>query len=412
MKKRISYFRAGRYKCALACIIMVITLFGAANSQVVIVTNKLRAQRSAGKIKPRPRNLPQTIPAPAVASLPMPETTPASLSFAVFSPLLNNSAGEDIEKISAPVIWPELLGFEFEVVKADLHGHGRERRKERARFYLEGLSGGVNLEMIEVPAGMFQMGSTRAQLEQVESNYSRNLTKEARLELHTQLQAETPQHLVKVTAFYLSKYEVTQAQWRAIAGLPKVNRELMSDPSFFKGGNRPVEQISWDDAMEFCERLSRATGRRYRLPTEAEWEYASRAGTHWPFSFGETMSPELVNYNGKLPFGQASRDLFRQQTVAAGSLGLANAFGLYDLHGNVWEWCLDTWHGNYLNAPADSSSWEKDGAAGFRILRGGAWDSPAGECRSSGRRQSLYSVRENNIGFRIVAEMETILVAK
>lgn len=331
------------------------------------------------------------------------------LSFALIPPSLKKEVVENSGKLA---IWPELLGYEFDVIKADDHGRERERRRERSRFYLEGLSGGVSLEMVEIPAGMFLMGSDDAQLEQAEINFSRSPAKETKLEINSRLRSETPQRMVKVTGFFLSKYEVTQTQWRAVASLPKVNLELMSDPSQFKGGNRPVEQITWEEAMEFCERLSRATGRRYRLPTEAEWEYAARAGTSWPFSFGETVSAELVNYNGKLPYGQVSKDSPRQQTVAVGSLSVANAFGLYDTHGNVWEWCLDSWHDSYLGAPADSTVWEKDGVAGIRILRGGSWDSSAGECRSSGRRQSISSSRSNNIGFRVVAEPEMIVASK
>lgn len=414
MKTIKNNIKLGWCKYALACVSILITLFDQANSQVVFVQSRLRSSRPASKPKSKPKIKPQATPEPVAEELlaevpPSPQAAPMMLSFAVIPPSLKSGAAENPVK---PILWPELLGYEFDVIKTDDHGHERERRKERARFYLEGLSGGVNLEMVEIPAGMFLMGSDDAQLEQAEIDSSRNLAKEAKLEINTRLRSETPQRMVKVTGFYLSKYEVTQAQWRAVASLPKINVELMSDPSQFKGGNRPVEQITWDEAVEFCERLSRATGRRYRLPTEAEWEYAARAGTRWPFSFGENVTSELVNYNGKLPYGQTSKDSSRQQTVAVGSLGVGNAFGLYDMHGNVWEWCLDSWHDSYLGAPAESIAWEKDGIAGMHVLRGGAWDSSAGECRSSGRRQAAASSRSTTIGFRVVAEPELTVASK
>ncbi|MEP7336255.1 MAG: formylglycine-generating enzyme family protein [Acidobacteriota bacterium] len=392
-----------------ACVVILAVVLLLANSQVVMVSNKLLAPRAASRTKSKPKSRRAVAPSPVVETELVPEATLPLLSFAVTLPPLKI---ENVEATGKPVAWPELLGYEFDVIKADDRGHVRERRKERARFYLEGLSGGVNLEMVEVPAGTFLMGSSDTELEMMESNYLRGLTKEARPELHNRLQSEAPQRMVKITAFFLGKYEVTQAQWRAVASLPKVNHELMSDPSHFKGGNRPVEQVSWEEAVEFCERLSRATGRRYRLPAEAEWEYACRAGTRWPFSFGETVSPDWVNYNGKLPYGQTSRESHRQQTVVAGSLGMANAFGLYDTHGNVWEWCLDSWHENYLLAPVDGVAWQKDGVTEPRILRGGAWDSPAGDCRSSERRQAAPNIRLNNIGFRVAAEIGIPLASK
>lgn len=393
--------------CVLACMMSLVLMASLTNGQVVLVQSKLRPSRAAGKTKSKVKGKPQESAEPitetVAEALPSAEPAPEHLNFAVIPPSLKTAVVESPRKPVAA--WPDMLGYEFEVIKTDDHGHPRERRKERARFYLETLTGGVNLEMVEIPAGMFSMGSSDLDLAHATENYLRNPSKEIRQELETRLQVETPQRTVKVAGFYLGKYEVTQAQWRAVASLPKVHYELMSDPSYFKGGSRPVEQVSWEEAVEFCDRLSAATGRRYRLPTEAEWEYASRAGTNWPFSFGETVTQEFVNYNGKLPYGQASKDSYRQQTVAAGSLGIANAFGLYDTHGNVWEWCLDSWHDSYLGAPLDGAAWEAEGAKDLRVLRGGAWDSPAGECRSSERRQSTITTRSNNIGFRVVAEM-------
>lgn len=389
-----------------------------ANGQVIIVPSKLRPARASGKIKTRPRaktSEPVESVEEAARSTEMPPSE-IPLAFVVTPPPLNqigmvNDKSND-RNGEPSTIWPELLRYEFEVIKLDARGHLEERRKERARLFVENLAGGVAMEMVEIPSGTFLMGSNPFELEQVENSYSRGVPKETRPELQKRLSMETPQKIVKVPAFYLGKYEVTQAQWRAVASLPKVSRELMSDPSNFKGGNRPVEQVSWEDAVEFCERLSRATGRRYRLPTESEWEYACRSGTKWPFSFGETIEVDWVNYNGKLRYASASRDTNRQQTIASGSLNVANAFGLYDMHGNVWEWCQDVWHEGYTGSPADSSAWLTGDDTSVRVLRGGAWDSAAGECRSSERRPAPNSFRFNNVGFRVVVEPESYASGK
>ncbi|MGE0131637.1 MAG: formylglycine-generating enzyme family protein [Blastocatellales bacterium] len=276
-------------------------------------------------------------------------------------------------------------------------------RKERARYFIEELKGGAALEMVEIPGGTFLMGTTAGEIKQINQEHRRGVEKEARGRLQERLQWETPQHAVKLSAFYLGKYEITQAQWRAVASLPKVKKELMSDPSYFKGRAHPVEMVSWEDAAEFCERLSRATGRKYRLPTEAEWEYASRAGSRSPFHFGEAVTAAWANYHGKYPYASAPKGANRQQTIPVGSLGIANAFGLYDMHGNVWEWCLDSWHDNYLSAPEDGRSWE-GGINYLKVIRGGDWDSLAGECRVSSRNRITSSFRLSGIGFRVVAE--------
>jgi formylglycine-generating enzyme required for sulfatase activity len=212
-------------------------------------------------------------------------------------------------------------------------------------------------------------------------------------------------HQVSVPSFYMSRYTVTQDQWRRVAGYPKVAIELNPSPSYFKGGRRPVERISWEDAMEFCKRLSLATGRPYRLPSESEWEYACRAGTTTPFHFGETIAPEWVNYNGGHPYGDGPQGIFRGETVEVGSLGGANAFGLYDMHGNVWEWCADQWHDDYLGAPADGGIWDVGGDVRLRVIRGGAFQYFASVCCSYYRFQSAFDKRLNNLGLRIVASI-------
>jgi formylglycine-generating enzyme required for sulfatase activity len=241
---------------------------------------------------------------------------------------------------------------------------------------------------------------------------------------------ETPQHQVTVPKFYMGKFKVTQAQWRAVANMPEVGEELYPDlsrfnnisildmialhpklypdPSRFKGDNLPVGLVRWDDAVEFCKRLSKKTGREYRLPSEAEWEYAARAGTQTPFAFGEAITPEIVNYDGNYPYARAVKGTKRGMTVAVGSLGWANGFGLYDMHGNGWEWCLDHWHKNYRGAPTDGSAWLNGGDSDVRVVRGGSSSSYGFDCRSASREgfEPDYPLLIN-FGLRVVAVAPT-----
>ncbi len=182
-----------------------------------------------------------------------------------------------------------------------------------------------------------------------------------------------------------------------------MNREIKSNPSHFKGKNLPVEQVSWYDVMEFCDRLSQYTGRPYRLPSEAEWEYAARAGTTTPFHFGETITSELANYDANYTYGAGTKGIFRQKTTPVGSFGVANAFGLYDMHGNVWEWCADHWHGDYEGTPEDGSHWiENDNDNQGRLLRAGSWGDNPPYCRSACRLYNGAGDRDYVIGFRVV----------
>jgi formylglycine-generating enzyme required for sulfatase activity len=269
-----------------------------------------------------------------------------------------------------------LRGYEFDVVTVNSNGSEMSRRKGQAQYCTEEIAG-ISLELVAIPGGTFVMGSTEDD-------------------------SEKPSHQVTVGSFNMGKYEVTQAQWRAVARLPKISRDLDSDPSKFKGDNLPVQRVSWEDAMEFCARLSRATGRSYRLPTEAEWEYACRAGTTTPFAFGQTITPQLVNYNGAYPYAQAPKGTYRETTTPVGFMGVANGFGLFDMHGNVIEWCLDYWHENYNGAPSDGRSWETAGDTRYRVLRGGSWYRHASHCRSADRSRLTPDSRAENLGFRVV----------
>ncbi|MFM6908846.1 MAG: formylglycine-generating enzyme family protein, partial [Dolichospermum sp.] len=207
---------------------------------------------------------------------------------------------------------------------------------------------------------------------------------------------------VTIKPFSMGKYPITQAQWQAVAALPQVNQELKPNPSRFKGANRPVEQVSWHDAVEFCARLSNYTKRPYRLPSEAEWEYACRAGTTTPFHFGETMTTDLANYNGNYTYGDGSKGVYREETTEVGSFKIANEFGLYDMHGNVWEWCQDDWHNSYKGAPTDGSAWISNNTKSDKLLRGGSWSSLPVICPSAFRYYAAAGFVNQNRGFRVV----------
>jgi formylglycine-generating enzyme required for sulfatase activity len=151
--------------------------------------------------------------------------------------------------------------------------------------------------------------------------------------------------------------------------------------------------------VEFCRKLSQKTGHAYCLPSEAEWEYACRAGTTTPFDFGDTIAPDLVNYDGNNPYAWAPKGIYRQQTTDVGSFP-PNSFGLYDMHGNVWEWCSDRWHDNYNGAPTNGSAWET-GTSEYRVHRGGSWSDDAVYCRSAYRFRYSAGLRIRYFGFRV-----------
>ncbi|MCM1982404.1 SUMF1/EgtB/PvdO family nonheme iron enzyme [Lyngbya confervoides] len=260
--------------------------------------------------------------------------------------------------------------FRFEVVTLNRDGAIKEGINHTAEAYVERLKTGIELEMVWIPGGRFTMGSPSGELERTD--------------------AEGPQHEVNVPGFYLGRYPVTQAQWEAVMG---------SNPSAFKGANRPVESVSWNDAIAFCEKLSNQRGRAYRLPSEAEWEYACRAGTTTPFYFGATLSPTFANYNGNYSYGSGPKGEYREQTTEVGIFP-PNGFGLYDMHGNAWEWCQDRWHDNYNGAPSDGSAWES-GSGERRVLRGGSWVYDPGSCRSADRDRNVPGVRYDFYGFRL-----------
>ncbi|MEH1797088.1 bifunctional serine/threonine-protein kinase/formylglycine-generating enzyme family protein [Nostoc sp.] len=276
---------------------------------------------------------------------------------------------------------PPLETFEFDVVTVDTGGREVNRMSGNANLFAEELGKSVTLEMVSIPGGTYMMGSPECEGDA----------------------DERPRHKVTVEPFFMGKFPVTQAQWRVVAALPKVKQALNPNPSKFKGLDRPVENVSWYEAVEFCLRLSEKTGRDYRLPSEAEWEYACRAGTTTSFHFGETITSELVSCTIE------PKSKFRKETTNVGSFEVANAFGLYDMHGLVWEWCADSWHNNYSDAPSDGTAWEVGGDINRRVLRGGSWSFNAELCRSASRSWNESDGGLRVCGFRVVFSVEEII---
>ena len=270
----------------------------------------------------------------------------------------------------------------FQVATLDDHGVVQSTAQDNCVHYLERLGPGVHLDMVLIPAGSFVMGSPEDESGRRDS--------------------EGPQHEVILPSFYMGRYPVTQEQWRIVAGWPRCQIDLNPDPSNFNGDLKPVERVSWNEAVEFCARLRVQTGRHYRLPSEAEWEYACRAGTTTPFAFGQSINPDIVNYDGNHPYANANEGIYRQQTTEVGSLPYANNFGLADMHGNVREWVEDIWHDNYEGAPTDGSAWLTGGDSTFRVLRGGSWYSYGDSCRSAVRLNRTPDTRDYYLGFRVV----------
>jgi formylglycine-generating enzyme required for sulfatase activity/tRNA A-37 threonylcarbamoyl transferase component Bud32 len=236
------------------------------------------------------------------------------------------------------------------------------------------LGGGVNMKLALIPAGKFMMGSPDGEKDRSGD--------------------EGPQREVTISKpFYLGVYEVTQEQYEQI---------ICKNPSNFKGAKNPVECVSWDDAVAFCESLTEKTGKTVTLPTEAQWEYSCRAGTTTPFNTGQTISTDQANYNGNYTYGNGSKGEHREKTIAVGSFG-PNAFGLYDMHGNVWEWCGD-WYDSYANAENIDPARPDSGT--YRVLRGGGWRSDPQDCRSADRGWGSPGRRGTNLGFRVAVDLK------
>jgi formylglycine-generating enzyme required for sulfatase activity len=267
----------------------------------------------------------------------------------------------------------------------------------RQLAYRERLVEGVTMTLLRIPAGSFWMGAPEG--EEGSTN------------------AERPVHQVTLGDFLLGQTPVTQAQWRAVAEWERREheeeehwpRELDPDPvakledsNRFRGDERPVVNVSWKEAMAFCQRLRLRTGKNYTLPSEAQWEYACRAGTSTPFHFGATITSELANYRGIRRYASGPKGEFKGQTTPVGMFP-PNVWGLKDMHGNVWEWCLDHWHDTYEGAPEDGRAWldEKAPEGARRLLRGGSWFSEPQYCRSAPRNGAHPGGAIGSGGFRV-----------
>lgn len=262
--------------------------------------------------------------------------------------------------------------IEFETPTLNEMGEITKWTRYAAEQFTEDLGSDVRLEMLVIPAGVFHMGSARG-------HGNRD---------------EQPQHLITIKSFMMSRCLITQKQWKAIFGrLP---------PCRFKGDDLPVERVSWQDAQTFCQRFSKKTQGNYQLPSETQWEYACRAGTNTAFSFGETITTEIVNFNGEHRFRGEPRGVYGHVTTAGGTFP-PNAFGLYDMHGNLWEWSADSWLDDYTSSPRDGSSYQNRDSR-YRVVRGGSWHEPPELCRSATRLRVLQSDAEEVIGFRVVCD--------
>ena len=315
-----------------------------------------------------------------------------------------------ILRLAAKPPKPSLRTVTFDFATLDEKGARLPTETNAASVFSEMLGPDVSLDMVSIPAGAFTMGSPAYEPERRPN--------------------ESPQRLVTLKPFFIGASPVTQAQWAAVvtARPARLSHGLDPFPSSFKGRDLPVETISWYEADEFCRRLAEMTGRDYRLPTEAEWEYACRAGSTGPFNVGPTITTDLANYCGEggavcgdsggrsvasdvydgVTYGLGAYDQgptgkFRGTTTARGTFP-PNRFGLTDVHGNVWEYCLDMASPTYTDAPADGSAYLSGPPGADRILRGGSWSHNPAICRSA-YRDSISPDNpgwQGRIGLRVV----------
>jgi formylglycine-generating enzyme required for sulfatase activity len=248
-----------------------------------------------------------------------------------------------------------------------------EAKELRRQTLSRPLINSIGIELVLIPPGEFMMGSPSTELGRDDDERQR------RVEM--------------ARGFYMAATEVTQSEWLAVMG---------DNPSRWIGDDLPVEQVAWEDALEFCRRLSDKEERTYRLPTEEEWEYACRAGTTTPFHFGETISPDQANYDGEYAYGHGTTGAFRNQTTPVREFP-PNTWGLYDMHGNVWEWCPDNYE-YYTPSPVKPSV----GATPIegRVLRGGSWRNRPTYCRCANRVRDAVGSPLSNVGFRVVLETD------
>ncbi len=249
---------------------------------------------------------------------------------------------------------------------------GCERQTQQNKFYPDCEVGGIKFEFVEIPEGTFLMGSP-------DEEHSREY--------------DEAQHKITMSGFYMSKYEVTQEQWKAVMG-------AYNNPSYFKGDKLPVEMVSYNDVLDFISKLNERTKKEYRLPTEAEWEYACRAGTTTPFFTGDNITTDQANYNGYYPYKDYPMGVNRKQSTEVGTFA-ANSWGLYDMCGNVWEWCSDWYGSEYYGTDTDINP-EGPSTGIERVIRGGSWRNAAQWLRSANRSSDKPKNKGDDCGFRLV----------
>jgi formylglycine-generating enzyme required for sulfatase activity len=260
--------------------------------------------------------------------------------------------------------WPSLTAEEAKARQYDA-GQQLEQPVE--------ITNSLGMRFVLIPAGRFMMGSPPTEIDHGD--------------------AERPHEVVLTKSFYMGTTEVTQSQWTAV---------MKTNPSFLEGADLPVETITWAEAVEFCDKLSAAENVVYRLPTESEWEYACRAGTTTPFSTGTTIRSDQANYDARKTYGSGVVGQYREATTPAASFA-ANAWGLHDMHGNVWEWCAD-WFGEYPGGTVTDPLGAKKGDA--RVVRGGCWINDPAICRSANRGHTEPESWNFHFGFRVVREVD------
>lgn len=350
------------------------------------VERKILGDKALGKTSSSSAN-PSSAPRrshPVSVSSPLPASTAETASQPNKTQPYLRSARAKAKSFSRP----KTTVVQFTTVKVNAQGEIKKQLRGEAIAFAENLGNGVSLEMVRIPGGTFVMGAAKGELEANKNEY--------------------PQREVIVPSFWMGRCVVTQAQWKTLMG-PKVigaqHVKPINTVATVKKPQQPIENIFWTDAVAFCQRLSLQTGRTYQLPSNAQWEYACRAGSTTPFHFGETLTPELANYNGNYAYGKGVRGLYRESTTEVGSFS-PNAFGLYDMHGNVWEWCLDGWQTHAKVLSLDNTI--RGLASKKKSLRGGSWFYLPSNCRSAYRMTYPFHNRTDDRGFRIVCLEPTV----
>jgi formylglycine-generating enzyme required for sulfatase activity len=317
----------------------------------------------------------------------------------------NPSKSEDGLKVQVNPVLSEkpkykgkLLTYSFETPYLKDENSALVMQKKEVNYFVEKLDKNVDLDMIEILGGAFSMGSTTDEARKAWKNGQEEIKAKNYPGLlpFDQFETEIPARTVTIKPFFISKFEITQAQWRAIMG--DLNFVENTGIAGMKNDKHPIFGVTWAEAKEFCQKLLQKTGKKYRLPTEAEWEYAARAGSTTAFSFGDTIDRTLVNFG-------YSNSIFNFPDRSVSKF-YPNAFGLYQMHGNVDELCEDVWNPNQQNALLDGSTGTNATSVIEHVIRGGNFQNLAFECRSASRDGVPENKRTFTIGFRIVGEVK------